>query len=87
MENKQLDFHLTIEDNVLTFKIHCTDSDVVERAFYEALTDEKILKQDRHALLLAISDALIAVMEEEQDYAAAHHTLEKFIELYNSSTK
>jgi len=81
-----MEFRIQIVDNTITFRMVCSSPDMIERGFFEALSDKKIDKEDRHFLILSISDALIRIIEQEQDYAAASYTLEKFIDLYNASS-
>lgn len=81
-----MEFRIEIVDDVLRFRITCIDPELLQRAFFEALSDPKIDDEDRHLLLLSISDALISIIEQKKDYAAAQYTLERFIDLYNADS-
>lgn len=81
-----MEFRIQIIDDTLKFRITCIDPDLIQRGFFEALSDPKIDEDDRQLLLLCITDALIKVVEQTQDYEVAHYTLERFIELYNANS-
>lgn len=81
-----MEFRIEIVNDELRFRITCVDAQLLQRGFYEALSDPKIDEEDRHLLLLSITDALISIVEEKKDYAVAQYNLERFIEFYNASS-